>query len=143
MITRWISRNCSERDSRPDGKVLIGRSNQSVRSQMEARMSVHICSTHDIEIRRCLVHGVTDGRVQGNDAQNRGACMQQCIELERIPLTFERERWLDSFAMVWRPSECFLRKVKSTSQRNISDVMCSHCETGSGHGVYLQVPDFE
>ena len=76
MVTGWISRNCSERDSRPDRKVLVWRSNQSVRSQMEARVRVHIRRAHDVEVGRCLVHGVTDGGVQGNDAQNCGACMK-------------------------------------------------------------------
>jgi hypothetical protein len=56
-------------------------------------------------------------------------------------LAFERQRRLDSFAMVWSPSECFLHSANSVSQRGISDVMCSHSEIGSGHGVYLQAPD--
>jgi len=42
---------------------------------MEARVRVHIRRAHDVEVGRCLVHSVTDGGVQGDDTQNRGACM--------------------------------------------------------------------
>jgi hypothetical protein len=62
-ITGWISRDRSERHSRPNREVLVSRPNESIRPEVAARMRMQIRCAHDVEIGCCLVYGVTDRRV--------------------------------------------------------------------------------